>query len=163
MNAVGTQNKRESSHFAIASKSTFPKVTGDNCWLHPLFTDMKLKVTMYFFKWLHLPSLCTRRLCCLPLLKKIVQRERTTTLMQADFRFSESWQVKRKKKKSVDWCFTLYFYSCASVKGAKRNKRLTKNPMFLAVDLNCRFAVCFQDPCVLWWQAGLTTRLCMAA
>ena len=57
MNTVGTQNKGEtkSSHFAIASKFIFPKVTGGNCWLHPLFMNMKLKVTMYFFcfKWLH--------------------------------------------------------------------------------------------------------------
>ena len=28
----------------------FWKITGDNCRLHPLFINMKLKVTMYFFK-----------------------------------------------------------------------------------------------------------------
>ena len=51
MSPVGTQNKGESSHFAIESKSTFPKVTGGHCWLHLLFKKHETKSNyVLFFK-----------------------------------------------------------------------------------------------------------------
>ena len=49
MSPVGTQNKGESSHFAIESKSTFPKVTGGNCWLHLLFKKRETKSNYVLF------------------------------------------------------------------------------------------------------------------
>ena len=48
---VGTQNEGDSKHFAIVRKSTFQRISGGNCWLHSLFIQMKLKVTMHFFNF----------------------------------------------------------------------------------------------------------------
>ena len=48
---MGTHNEGEMTDITIicatASKPTFQKVTGGKCWLHPVFINMKLKVTMY--------------------------------------------------------------------------------------------------------------------
>ena len=46
---MGTQNQSGSSHFAKGSKSTFQHVAESKCRLHPLFKNMKLKITMYLF------------------------------------------------------------------------------------------------------------------
>ena len=91
---AGTQNEGESSHFAIASKSTSQKVTGGNCWLHPLLINMKLKISMYFFF-----HGCTY-LCCAPISFAPSWQEQTlTTSVQEDFCFSEFWSEIQNTQK----------------------------------------------------------------
>ena len=106
MTTVGKQNKGEtkSGHFAIASKSTLPKVTGGNCQLHPLFMNMKLKVSMYFFLMVS-PTFVVRPPALLLTSLEKNWSARTNTDDYFDVREIFVLPITDKLK-SVDWCFT---------------------------------------------------------
>ena len=117
---MGTQNQSGSSHFAKGSKSTFQHVAESKCRLHPLFKNMKLKITMYLFLMV-VPTVTVR----LPALL-LTYYLRENKFGKNDYRHwcKEIFVfLTTDMLKSVDLCFTWYLYSCTSVQGAKDKKK----------------------------------------